>query len=159
MASPTDPSPAPVAHNRVDLEPGRQLEVVAHKDGQLLIAHADGNTAARVEWVDGTARIIVERADLAIEQTDDVRVRCRNFRVDAEQDIRLTAGHELSAQAVRKARLEAEVVETVATLGDLLLRANDFVRACGERILLNTDKDPAESDRRAKEFLRRLLGK
>lgn len=154
---PTTASPAAVS--RVDVAPDIPIRVSARERGELIVEHADGQVAARVVWADGKARVVLERADLTIEDAGDVSVRCRNFVVDAEHDVQLTAQREFSVRAVTKARLQAEVVEAVATLGDVVLRANDFVRACGERILLNTDKDPAESDRRARAFLQRLLGK
>ena len=146
------------ANRHVAISSGERVYLSCKNQGELVIEGQDADAQLTITWHDGKPQVTLARANLLIEQADDIALRCRSFRVDADRDIRMHAAHELELQSTRMMRLRSEAIEAVATLGDIFLRANDYVRALGEKILLNTDKDPQETEQRARDFLKRVLG-
>lgn len=80
----------------------------------------------------------------------ELSLHCDRFQVHADEEIAL--------QSQGRVDLRGEEISIRALLGDLLLSANDYLRALGEKILLNTEQDPEEAERERQALLRRLLG-
>jgi hypothetical protein len=70
-------------------------------------------------------------ASLEVESDDELVARCRTFRVEARDDIQLSAGGTLQAAGRR--------VDVEATHGSARVRANDDVQLLGENVLLNCE--------------------
>lgn len=135
----------------LDLGGSRPTVVKLQGEGELHIrgAGVEGEICIVVE--NGRVELQIRQADISVKSSPKVDIECESFSVDAKCDLQL--------RAQRKLDMSAQMVGITSTLGDLVLRANDFVRATGEKVLLNTEVDPEESDRKAKAFLARLLGR
>jgi hypothetical protein len=76
----------------------------------------------------------VRAASLELEATDSVALRCKDFRVEASENLELVAG--------KNARIDAEAVHLEARVGRATIHANDDVQLLGEQVLLNCDRQP-----------------
>lgn len=132
--------------------------LAAPRNGSLQIKSADAQGSVRIHWSKGQAVVELEDAQVQISAPDEVSFHCERFCVHADQSIDLHSQGTIRAQATEDMELSARSLALRATLGDLVLRANDFVRAVGEKILLNTDTCPEQSRRQIQSYLARLLG-
>lgn len=137
---------------------GYSHHLISPEQGSLFIRHADGHAQVRITWHEGTPTVEVKKADLRMLFPEAVQFHCERFCVQADQEIAFESHGQLRATASEHLDLSAQEISLHASLGDILLKANDFVRALGQKILLNTDVDPEHSKAQAQRFLRKLLG-
>lgn len=144
--------------HELHLRRGQHARLRAPTEGTLVVEQPGGQGSLTIEWQEGRAKVQLQKADLEILCSEAVSFHCDTFRVQADREIELNSEGSWSAKAVDGMDLRGRSMALRATLGDLALTANDFVRAIGEKILLNTDTDPEQSRRQAKQLLSRLLG-
>lgn len=128
------------------------------EDGSLSIQSPKGTQTLRIDWQQGQPTVTLDTADLKVLSAGDIAFHCDRFHVSADQTIQLQSHASMQVSANETMNLQAPEVSIKATLGDLWLSANDFVRALGEKILLNTETDPDSAKRQAQDFLRKMLG-
>lgn len=140
------------------LRRGQHAQLRAPQDGSLRVENPEGQGTLLIRWEGGRAQVQLETADLHVVAANEVSFHCDRFKVQADRELELQSQGTWRASAAQDMDLRAQELSLRATLGDLVLRANDFVRALGEKILLNTDLDPESSKRQARQYLARLLG-
>lgn len=140
------------------LPEGQSTTFTSPSDGSLRIETKAGQPTLKIRWEQGQAIVELQDAQLQISSPGQVSFHCETFSVQADQDINLQSQGNWHANAVQQMKLSAHSLSLRATLGDILLRANDFVRAFGEKILLNTDTCPEQARRQTQSYLARLLG-
>lgn len=150
--------PIPMTAPILSIPRAAQTTLRCPEDGSLVIQDGQGAQCLRIDWHQGQPTVTLATADLKVLSAGDIAFHCDQFQVSADQDIQLQSHGSLHASANEAMKLQAPEVSIKATLGDLWLSANDFVRALGEKILLNTDTDPDSAKRQAQAFLRKMLG-
>lgn len=115
----------PVRRDRHALPSGRSVAVIADEHGERVeLRAATGSLELTLELTPTGARLHVDAVDLSL--------RAKTITTECER-------YELRARESAVVRSAATTVES--TEGDLTLRANDDVRASGERVLLNCDRE------------------
>lgn len=140
------------------LSEGQRTTLLGPQNGSLVIKSGAGQSSVNIRWVQGNAVVELQDADLQVSSPGNVSFHCERFSVQADQGIDLQSQGYMRASSVEEMKLRGHSLALQSTLGDILLRANDFVRAFGEKILLNTDTCPEHSRRQTQKFLARLLG-
>lgn len=112
--------------SRRALPSGRSVAVLADRHGERVEVRAlDGALELTIEFTPTGARLHLDAVDIALRATGTVSAECDRFEV--------------------RARTEAHVSSPATTVestdGDLTLAAHDDVRARGERVLLNCDRE------------------
>ena len=115
-----------IQQSRHALPSGRAVTVLADDHGERVEVRAlDGALELTIEFTPNGAKLHLDAVDIALRAAGTVSAECDRFEVRA-----------------RAAALVSSPVTTVAsTEGDLTLTAHDDVRATGERVLLNCDRD------------------
>lgn len=142
----------------LQLSEDQHATLLSPQNGSLLIQSRSGSTNVKIRWDQGQARLELQEAQVHVSCPGELSFHCERFAVQADRAIELQSQGTLRADAIENMELRAHSLTLQSTLGDILLRANDFVRALGEKILLNTDTCPEQSRRQAQTFLSRLLG-
>lgn len=142
----------------LSIREGEQATLTAPKHGSLSIHANNDQGAIKIHWSEGRATVELQSASVQVCAPEDVSFHCERFHVQADQSIHLQSQGSFRANAEQDLELRAASLSLRATLGDLALRANDYVRAIGEKILLNTDTCPEQSQREIQSYLKRLLG-
>lgn len=135
-----------------------QNRIIGPKNGILLIDAGASQGSITIRWKQGQAVVELQDAQVQVSSPGELSFHCERFCVQADQSIELQSQGRVHATAMQDMQLSAQSLSLRATLGDLMLRANDFVRAIGEKILLNTDTCPEASRRHSQAYLARLLG-
>ena len=114
------------ACQRTHLASGRSVSVLADDAGERVeVRSAHGTLELTLEFTPLGARLHVAAVDIALHAAGSIRASCEHF--------------ELAARASATIRAAEATVES--TEGDVTLRAHDDVRASGERVLLNCDRE------------------
>jgi hypothetical protein len=117
--------------SREQLPSGRSVTVLADEHGERVEVRARGGALElTIELTPTGARLHLDAVDIALRASGTLSAECERF--------------ELRARA--EARLSAPVTTVESTEGDLTLAAHDDVRARGERVLLNCDREDAVPD-------------
>jgi hypothetical protein len=112
--------------SRQALPSGRSVAVLADDQGERVEVRAlNGTLELTIELTPTGARLHLDAVDIALRATGTLSAECDRF--------------ELRARA--EARLSSAATTVESTAGDLILSAHDDVRAAGERVLLNCDRD------------------
>ncbi len=118
-------------HHRTALPSGRSVTVLADDHGERVEVRALGGTLElTIELTPTGAKLHLDAIDISLRAKGTVSAECDRFSVHARESATLSS--------------PATTVES--TEGDLLLKANDDVRASGERVLLNCDKEDEVPD-------------
>ncbi|MDB4928571.1 MAG: hypothetical protein JWM10_1055 [Myxococcaceae bacterium] len=113
-------------HSRQSLPSGRSVAVLADDHGERVEVRAlNGTLELTIELTPTGARLHLDAVDIALRASGTLSAECDRFDLRARSEARLSSA--------------ATTVES--TEGDLTLRAHDDVRAAGERVLLNCDRD------------------
>lgn len=108
------------------LPSGRALSITPTPEGErLTITGRGGEVELSVELTPEGPRLRMRAVSLDLDAAERITARCARFEVHAREEL----------------SLDAPEAHVSATRGDLRLSANDYVRARGERVLLNCD-DP-----------------
>lgn len=141
-ASPDEGEP-----RRLSLASGRVVEAREEPGGRdrLTIKNPSGEVELEIRMTERGPLLRFRSADLELEATRDVKVRCNDFEVHAEGSITQEAKKDLRQRihghadvkvrgrmtlAAREARLQGK-------RGNVQIEANDDVELLGERIKLN----------------------
>ena len=113
------------------LPSGRSVAVLADDHGERVEVRAlNGTLELTIELTPTGARLYLDAVDIALRASGTLSAECDRFEVRARSEARLSA--------------PATTVES--TEGDLTLTAHDDVRARGERVLLNCDREDEVPD-------------
>lgn len=113
------------------LPSGRTVTVLADDHGERVEVRALGGALElTIELTPSGARLHLDAVDIALRARGTVSAECERFEVRARE----------------AATVSSPATTVESTEGDLLLRANDDVRASGERVLLNCDKEDEVPD-------------
>ena len=108
------------------LPSGRGVTVLADDHGERVEVRApDGALQLTIELTPNGAKLHIDAIDIALRASGTVSAECDRFEVRARAEAHVSS--------------PATTVES--TEGDLTLIANDDVRARGERVLLNCDRE------------------
>ena len=117
---------------------GRVVEVTArHAEDRLTIRSGDGQIELTVRLTPEGPILVFQGADIQLDGTRDVSIRCDTFHVAAKKSVNIESRGNLSERIEGRVSMEAKSVEVRATLGSVSLEANDDVALTGERIFLN----------------------
>ena len=117
--------------SREQLPSGRSVTVLADEHGERVEVRAlNGTLELTIELTPTGARLHIDAVDIALRASGTLSAECERF--------------ELRARA--EARVSAPVTTVESTEGDLTLTAHDDVRARGERVLLNCDREDEVPD-------------
>ncbi|TAK28293.1 MAG: hypothetical protein EPO40_14600 [Myxococcaceae bacterium] len=117
--------------SREVLPSGRSVTVIADDHGERVEVRAlHGTLELTIELTPTGAKLHLDAVDIALRASGTVSAECDRFEVRARSEARVSA--------------PATTVES--TEGDLTLTAHDDVRARGERVLLNCDRDDEVPD-------------
>ena len=117
--------------SREQLPSGRSVTVLADEHGERVEVRARGGALElTIELTPTGAKLHLDAVDISLRAKGTVSAECDRFEVRARESATLSS--------------PATTVES--TEGDLLLKANDDVRASGERVLLNCDKEDEVPD-------------
>ncbi len=112
--------------SRQALPSGRSVTALSDDLGERVEVRAlDGRLELTIELTPQGARLHLDAVDIALRASGTVSAECDRFEVRARSEARVSSA--------------ATTVES--TEGDLALTAHDDVRARGERVLLNCDRD------------------
>jgi hypothetical protein len=112
--------------SRQALPSGRSVTALSDDLGERVEVRAlDGRLELTIELTPHGARLHLDAVDIALRASGTVSAECDRFEVRARSEARVSSA--------------ATTVES--TEGDLSLTAHDDVRARGERVLLNCDRD------------------
>jgi hypothetical protein len=113
-------------HSRHSLPSGRSVAVLADDHGERVEVRAlNGTLELTIELTPTGAKLHLDAVDIALRASGTLSAECDRFDVRARSEARVSSA--------------ATTVES--TEGDLTLTAHDDVRAAGERVLLNCDRD------------------
>lgn len=132
---------------RMTLSSGRVVEARPAGDGddRLTIRSPSGEVELEVRMTERGPLLRFRAADVELESTRDVKVRCKDFEVRAEGAIVQESGGDLQQRIGGKAdvkvrgrmTLAAKESRLVAKRGNVRIEANDDVEIAGERVKLN----------------------
>ena len=109
----------------VPLPSGRNVHIaVVGGTESLRVTGCDGAVELTIKLSDNGHKLIFDAADIELNATEDVRLSCRNFQVEASE----------------RASVQGADMRLEATRGDVQVHANDHVSLVGEQIRLNCDK-------------------
>lgn len=139
------------ATRRVSLRSGYAIETAPSGGGEVLTIYAtDGQACLEIVLTPAGPIVQVRAAALRVAAEGALSLECEQFVVRAERDIRMQAGSSIVQSAGDNVETsagglissEGHAQHLRARLGDVRLQANDDVELDGERILLNSPKDP-----------------
>ncbi|MBK9259040.1 MAG: hypothetical protein IPM54_04320 [Polyangiaceae bacterium] len=132
---------------RMALASGRVVEADVEGPGRdrLTIRSSTGEVELQICMTEKGPLLRFKAADVELEATRDVKVKCEEFHVHAEKQIVQESGGDLrqriGGQADVKVRgrmtLAARETRLQAKRGNVQIEANDDVEVLGERIKLN----------------------
>ena len=115
-----------VQRSHCALPSGRAVTVLADDHGERVEVRAlDGALQLTIEFTPGGAKLHLDAVDIALRAAGTVSADCDRFEVRARKE----------------AHLSSPATTVASTEGDLTLSAHDDVRATGERVLLNCDRE------------------
>ena len=130
---------------RVPLRWGKLLRVTSEEDRErVVIVNASGGVELTLELTERGARLVLDAADVELRSTRNVAVACDTFKI---------AARTFEVEASERASITAADAALTATTGDVVITANDDVKANGERVLLNSD-----GDLKVPDWMKRQLG-
>jgi hypothetical protein len=117
--------------------------------GTVQIASPDGMVELSVRCTAQGCVLSFANAQLELSTAGRLDVRCRELVVEAEQRLELNSGGDYSSRIGGSSstnvsgRLEADADELFlhTQRGDALIKANDYVRLVGEKVLLNSEQE------------------
>lgn len=130
----------------IKLASGRKARFSSSTEDDLLIVeNPDGFVELSVQFTADGPVLNFQTAKLNLKTRGDLSVDCREFKVNASENIQLVSEGDmvqnirgdLQSTALGKSLHEAHTVEIRSTLGNVNLKANDDVRLDGERVKLN----------------------
>lgn len=117
--------------SRQVLPSGRSVTVISDDHGERVEVRAlQGTLELTIELTPTGAKLHIDAVDIALRASGTLSAECDRFEVRAR------------AAAV----VSAPATSIESTEGDLVLTAHDDVRATGERVLLNCDRDDEVPD-------------
>lgn len=124
---------AAAREERVPLRWGKLLRVTSEEDRErVVVVNASGGVELTLELTERGARLVLDAADVELRAARNVAVACDTFKI---------AARTFEVEASERASITAADAAMTATTGDVVITANDDVKANGERVLLNSDGD------------------
>jgi len=127
------------------LASGRRIAADPRDRERINVTSPDGAFELAITFTPAGPVLRLSAAALELSCAGDLRLDCENLALSARSSMAITAGN-LTEQIAEtrtstvggRSQLEAHAVGIRARLGDVVLDANDYVRATGEKILLNS---------------------
>ncbi len=138
----------------IRLKSGYSLEALEIPDAEILrIKAPDGRICLNITLTPEGPAVELSGVSLEVATQGDLKLNCQRMEINAEKEIAIRSGGDLSQVSQGNIRVEAEgTIETEgfsqrlrARLGDIEATANDDVMLHGERIRLNSPRPPIES--------------
>jgi len=127
------------------LASGRRIAVDSGDRERINVTSPDGTFELAIAFTAAGPVLRLSAAALELSCSGDLRLDCENLALSARSSMAITAGNlteeiagTRTASVGGRSQLEARAVGIRARLGDVVLDANDNVRATGEKILLNS---------------------
>lgn len=140
----------PSCSSTVEVPERAKITLQSPNEASLRIQDPQGQCQLRIDWKGGRPQVHLQQSDLLLDCVGELALHCDRFRLSADEEMIL--------ESQGSVELRGEEVTVRALLGDLLLSANDYLRALGEKILLNTEQDPERSEQSRQALVQRLLG-
>lgn len=127
------------------LASGRRVQVDPQDGDRINVMSPDGTFELVIAFTPAGPVLRLRAAALELSTSGELRLSCEDLAIQARRSLTINAG-DLTEQIAEtrtsiiggRSRLEAHAVGIRARLGDVVLEANDDVRATGEKILLNS---------------------
>ena len=130
------------------LPSGHRVEICTEDQrGVIRVADSDGQEELRIELGPDGPVLRMRRARVVLESDADLDLRCRSFKVDAQESIALRSEGGCSLRAGHDVAVSGQAVEVTGRMGEVALEANDDLVLNGERVMLNC---PTEEQNRAR---------
>lgn len=127
------------------LASGRSIDIDPSDGESINVRSPEGAFELAITFTKAGPVLRLSAASLELCCNGDLRLDCENLALSARSSMSITAGtlsEEIAGTRTSliggKSQLEAHAVGIRARLGDVVLNANDNVRATGEKILLNS---------------------
>lgn len=127
------------------LASGRRITADVQNHERINVTSPDGTFELAITFTPAGPVLRLSAAALELSCSGDLRLDCENLALSARSSMVISAGNlteriaETQTSVVGgRSQLEAHAVGIRARLGDVVLDANDYVRATGEKILLNS---------------------
>lgn len=146
------------------LPSGRQVEFGIDKQEYIKVHSRTGHVELLIKFTSEGPLLTFSAAEIAMESRGKMELKCKEFTLQAEQSIQLKSAGDALTEIAGESKTHvgkqlvatAEEVSIEATKGDTIVKANDFVRVHGEKILLNTELDPETEQKKIQAFLNAL---
>jgi hypothetical protein len=147
------------------LPAGRRVEVALDAE-TVRIVGAEGRVELTVKCTDAGCVLQFETANLSLQNQGKIHLQCEELNVETSKQLSLhSQGHistkaegGCSTEAAGTIETRASEIHMQATVGDAVVKANDFVRLKGEQILLNSDDDPRGREQQLHDLWSKLTG-